>query len=104
MDRIFCMFVNHTVEYRARVTHVYTRFQVYGYTSIFFCHFCKGEKFSLLSVCFSGGQSLPKDGVFSCKSKFFPYEMTPIHMGDNNINDRVASPESAPIHLKAASQ
>ena len=41
-------------------TNVYTRFQVYGYTSIFFCHFCKGEKFSLLSVCFSGGRSLPK--------------------------------------------
>ena len=26
--------------------------------------------------------------------------MTPIYMGGNNENDRVASPESVPIHLK----
>ena len=30
----------------------------------------------------------------------FLYEMTPICIGGNNENDRVASPESVPIHLK----
>ena len=30
----------------------------------------------------------------------FLHEMTPIHMGGNNENDRVASPESVTIHLK----
>ena len=29
----------------------------------------------------------------------FLYEMTPIYMGGNNENDRVAFPESIPIHL-----
>ena len=29
----------------------------------------------------------------------FFYEMTPIYMGGNNENDRVASPESVPFHL-----
>ena len=32
----------------------------------------------------------------------FLYEMTPIIMGGNNENDRVASPESVPIHLNMA--
>ena len=31
----------------------------------------------------------------------FLYEMTSIYMGCNNENDRVASPENVPIHLKA---
>ena len=31
--------------------------------------------------------------------KSFLYEMTPIYIGGNNENDRVASPESVPIHL-----
>ena len=30
----------------------------------------------------------------------FLYEMTPIYMGGNNENDRVACLESVPIHLK----
>ena len=29
----------------------------------------------------------------------FLYEVAPIYMGDNNVNDRVASPKSEPIHL-----
>ena len=29
----------------------------------------------------------------------FLYEMTPIYVGDNNENDRVASPESVHIHF-----
>ena len=29
----------------------------------------------------------------------FLYEMTPIEMGSNNENYRIASPESVPIHL-----
>ena len=29
----------------------------------------------------------------------FLYEMTPVYMGGNNENDRVASPESLLIHL-----
>ena len=28
--------------------------------------------------------------------------MTPVHMGGNNENDRVASPESVSIHLNSA--
>ena len=33
----------------------------------------------------------------------FFYEKTPIYMGGNNENDRVASPESIPIQLKLSS-
>ena len=32
---------------------------------------------------------------------FFLYDMTPISMVGNNGNDRIASPESVPIHLNS---
>ena len=31
----------------------------------------------------------------------FFYETTPIYLGGNDENDRVASPESVPIHLQS---
>ena len=34
-------------------------------------------------------------------ANFILYEMTPIYIGDNNVNERVASPVSVPIHIKA---
>ena len=51
------------------------------------------------------------NGVKSKRKEFAPmgansfrYEMTPIYMGGNNERDRVASPESVPIHLKSLSK
>ena len=35
-------------------------FKVYGYTSTFFCHVCKGRQFVWLPGCYTGGRSLPK--------------------------------------------
>ena len=49
-----------------------------------------------------------QDGVYSKRKEFAPrgansvlYEMTPISMGGNNVNDRVASPESVPINFNS---
>ena len=42
---------------------------------------------------------LLKERICSHGANSFLYEMTPIYMGDINENDRVASPESIPIHL-----
>ena len=70
--------------------------------------FSKGNNFLRQSVMCSltWRTKSSQNGVFSLRKEFalvgansFPYEMTPIHMGGNNENDRVASPESVPIHL-----
>ena len=45
---------------------------------------------------------LLKKRVNSDGSLFILYEMTLIPMGGKNANDRVASPEIVPIHLKVA--
>ena len=48
-----------------------------------------------------------ENGVYSYRNEFAPmgaisflYEMTRINIGGHNKNDRVASPENVPIHLK----
>ena len=43
---------------------------------------------------------LLKERICSDGANYFLYEVTPIYMGGNNENDRVASPESVSIHLK----
>ena len=49
-------------------------------------------------------KSSQKRGVLSKEriTNPFIYKMTPIYMGGNNENDRVASPESVLIHLKCS--
>ena len=69
-------------------------FKVYGSISIFFHHVFKGRQFPLLPICLPGGPSLPKMGANAI------FYMTPIHIGGNNENDRVASPDTVPIPLK----
>ena len=71
----------------------------------FFTKFSKGENCDFLLVAYRLKSS--QNGVISYRNEFAPvgansflYEMTPIYMGGNYKNDKVASPESVPIYLK----
>ena len=46
------------------------------------------------------GTTFLKKGFAPMSKNSFLYDMTPVYMGGNNENDRVASPESRAIHLK----
>ena len=46
------------------------------------------------------GSTLKGKNLLQWEQILFYNEMTPIYMGGNSINDKVASPESVPIHFK----
>ena len=82
--------------------------KVYWYISTFFRHVFNGRQFFATS-CLLTYRSKSSQTGSTLKGKTyapmwanpFLYKMTLIYMGDNNENDRVASPESVSIHLKS---
>ena len=75
--------------------------KVYGYTSMYVCHFYKGEQlipvwFPYMKRIFQKGSS--RKGKFSAVGKFIPLKVDPHLKGRKNNNSRVTSPESVPIH------
>ena len=70
---------------------------MYGYTPSFPAMFSKGDNFHdfLFAYLEKMGSTL-KGKIASMGANSLFYEMTPIYMGGNNENDRVASPESVP--------
>ena len=82
-----------------------TIFKVYGYTTSFSAMFSKGDNFGDFLFAYLRDEVFPKWGqllkewICSDGSKFFPFWDDPIHIGGNNENDRIASPEIVPIHL-----
>ena len=80
--------------------------KVCRYTSIFFCHYYKGNNLgdilfaSVYEESFQKMGLLLKERICSYRSKFFPLRVNPIEKGGKNKDGRVASPKSVPIHLK----
>ena len=71
--------------------------------------FSKGDNFLDFLLAYLEDEVFPKWGLFlkericSMGANSFSYEMTPIIMSGNNENDRVALPESIPIHFNCSS-
>ena len=84
---------------------MFSTLNVYGYTALFFCHVFEGRRFCA-SILITWRTKFSQNAVYSSREIYAPmgansihYEMTSNYIGDNNENDRVASPESVPIHL-----
>ena len=81
-------------------------FKLWVYIHLFSTMFCKGGNFRDFLYAYLEDEVFPK-WVYSYRKEFalmgansFLHEMTPIYMGGNNENDRVASPESISSHLE----
>ena len=80
---------------------------VYGYSfHVFSAIFTKGNNFGDFLFSTLGNKIFPqwdlilKLRICSSRSKFFPLRVDPLQKEGKNENERVASPESVPIHLK----
>ena len=67
--------------------------------SIISDHFTQGNTFYDFLFAFLEKCSTFNIGSTPMGANSIIYQMTPIYMGGNNENDRVAPPESVPIHL-----